>query len=406
MLADKFDLLSTLWKKDFKDVPWMAQSIDVLECNQAGRYQLIVEGGSESLSITPFIKSPVNGAALPLSEKQYDLALAPNGKSISLEIRSTSQIEFLRVGQVGESATLARIVCLKQDDAGWVVVYNSLDRERLLIQSMKNLINTDNKNEQELFLFLGFLIERDFKKALAIFENSDGIKLFRSQAEEMTAKFNLQINAHGIKKTFKYWTNSEKHDYLKATVAVMQALKDITPYVSLGFGAVLGYVRENDLIGHDDDLDIIVALEHSQVKDLGAALLGVANCLSNHGFKVEGEFFSHVWVGVGGGSRLDVFVGLIEHDESVSFYPSARNSLKFQNIFPTKPVEIYGVEIPMPADCPVYLEKTYGSGWSKPDIKFNHPWSRDDYADIAGVRNRPVMWTRGELQAKRMQLKK
>ena len=60
---------------------------------------------------------------------------------------------------------------------------------------------------------------------------------------------------------------------------------------------------------------------------------------------------------------------------------------------------MYGVEIPVPVNSEIYLQKTYGEMWGKPDIRFSHPWNRDEYSDIAGIRNRPIMWTRGELHA-------
>jgi len=402
MLSNKINAVERIWEADFRDVPWMAQSIDVETCGQSVRYLIMVEGGDGSLEIIPFRKSSV-GTETALSETEYSLSLSGDNNSIILDISQAVEAGFIRIRQPAEVVGLARIVCLKQDESGWRVIYNSLDREKSFLQKIKPLIQNNNKSELELYSFIQFLVTRDFKKSLEIFEKSNYLKSHRQTLEKITSKFYLQLNAHGIKKTFKFWSESEKRKYLKCTADIMQALEGITPHVSLGFGAVLGYVREKDLIGHDDDLDIIIAFDRSDVKDLGEALLLTSNCLQDKGFQVDGEFFSHLWVKTDSGSRADVFAGLIEEDGSLSFYPSERKNLKVENVFPTAVGDLYGVDMPLPAQCDIYLEKTYGVSWSKPDIKFNHPWNREQYADIRGVRNRPILWTRGELQFRERQ---
>jgi len=170
----------------------------------------------------------------------------------------------------------------------------------------------------------------------------------------------------------------------------------------LGFGAALGLRRDQDLIGHDDDLDILVALPQKEFPSLPAGLSRIEKHLRDNGFKIEGGFFSHLWVRHPDGERCDVFVGLIEDDGRLSFYPSARNSLETDILFPAIRHDLLGQNLPFPRELDEYLLRTYGPGWMIPDIKFEHPWDRSQFKDLDGPRSVPALMTRGEMRQKQI----
>jgi hypothetical protein len=155
--------------------------------------------------------------------------------------------------------------------------------------------------------------------------------------------------------------------------------------------------RDSELIGHDDDIDILVALSIETATNLPDALGMVESYLLQHSFKIEGVFFSHLWVRTPLGERVDVFVGLIENNDCMSFYPSARHSLLYGQVFPAQISELCGVKLPFPRLQEEYLRHTYGENWRQPNSGFAHPWDRSSYSDLDGPRRIPAKRTRGEI---------
>lgn len=198
---------------------------------------------------------------------------------------------------------------------------------------------------------------------------------------------------HGPHRAFRFWSEAEQHDYVAFTVEVAEALKEVTPHVSFGFGAVLSVVRDGALIPHDDDLDLIIGFEPHEAATLADGLATVTDVLEERGYCVRGNFTAHRQVGrTPRGKHLDVFVGLFEGD-TISWYPGTRGALHRSTMYPTSTGTLLGVDCPLPADPPTYLATLYGEGWRIPDPDFAHRWDRSSYADLAGTPSAPVAST-------------
>ena len=193
----------------------------------------------------------------------------------------------------------------------------------------------------------------------------------------------LEWTAHGPTRSFRFWTPEEKVEYVRLTVSVAAALRELTPHVCFGYGAALAVVRDGDLIPHDDDLDLIVAFEPGEARTLPEAHALVEEHLRARGFAVKGDFFGHRHVAATPGAKnVDVFSGLFEGDR-ISWYPGTRGALDRRTMFPTSEGELLGVACPLPAHPVTYLETIYGPGWSTPDPGFRHTWRKKDFADQA-----------------------
>lgn len=191
----------------------------------------------------------------------------------------------------------------------------------------------------------------------------------------------LEWTNHGILRSFRFWSLEEKRAYLGVMESARTRLHELSPYVALGFGAVLAYKRDGDFIPHDDDLDLLIAFDQAEVPRISEGVRLVEQLFSGDGERTGGDLPTHRNVWLGEGRHIDVFVGLVE-DDRVSWFPSRRKNLAVDQVFPTRTVRFLGESCAMPADIEGYLAATYGPDWSTPIPTWNHPWNRPEYEDI------------------------
>ncbi len=184
---------------------------------------------------------------------------------------------------------------------------------------------------------------------------------------------------HGIRKTFRFFSPLEKRYQLTKAAELIRLLQGFTPHAVLGFGAVLGFVRENDFVPHDDDLDILVAIPPTRFAEAKESL---ASFLAASNFAIHGQSnLSHLTVQRPKEPGFDVFIGFVE-DEWVSWFPSHRKQLRFDEVFPAIQRKYYDVEVPFPKASERYLEVTYGGSWRSPLPYWNHPWDQKQYQEF------------------------
>jgi hypothetical protein len=210
------------------------------------------------------------------------------------------------------------------------------------------------------------------------FSKSDRKVVANALNENLLIDKGLEWTNHGPRPTFRFWTSTQKTTYLQEALSLVEDLKKFTPHVCFGFGAILGMVRDADFIPHDDDLDLLIAMEP---KNFPLAKEKLKNYLADCGYTCHGKNYSHFGVNRGQGPAIDVFIGFRE-DEHVSWFPSRRWSLQWDNVFPVKEVDFFGEAIPVPRDIETYLEATYGEDWRKPDSAWGHPWNINEYQDF------------------------
>lgn len=397
--------IERVWLTAFPEIPWAQQTLRVRVDQSfiSSKFQLIFDGNYDALQIHAEVAG--NGGHQELGQLPnplFDVTSTTDQSSLLLNLIQvkSSDLSFITFATDAENFAFHNLVCLQHDDltGQWVVIYNSLDRQKELILAIKKILQAcQDPVREDLYAFLQLLIKRDFNGALRAVEGSKRLSPLKSHIQWATALFGYQLNAHGLKRTFKFWSSEEKRAYLQSGMRMIDGLRHLSMNVCLGFGAVLGFQRDQDLIAHDDDIDIIIAFDKTRVDNLGSALEMIEQQLLADGFEVAGRFFSHLWVRAEHGRMVDVFVGLVEEADVLSFYPSKRATLHFSDVFPTTSGELYSIKLPMPANIENYLQKTYGLDWREPDIGFSHAWNRDEYKDIAGSRMHPMMHTRGEM---------
>jgi hypothetical protein len=232
---------------------------------------------------------------------------------------------------------------------------------------------------------LSLVMSNDYAKAhetllkSPCFSTDDRVQLKSEVTETLLLERRLEWTHHGIRKTFRFYTPSEKRYYLQKAAELIAILRDYTPHVVMGFGAVLGFVRDGDFIPHDDDLDLLIAIPPTRFTDAKEAL---SEFLAAFGFVIHGQKnLSHLTVHRPKQPGFDIFPGFME-GEWVSWFPSNRKVIRFDEVFPPVMKLYHEVEIPLPKDSERYLELTYGHSWQQPLPNWNHPWDRNQYQEF------------------------
>lgn len=266
-----------------------------------------------------------------------------------------------------------------------VVLYDALERireaRRWLLQQYLAAVGQVDTRFQSCAMLILHMARWEIDAASALFLEHDFFDRYRVQLNKIAQLYRLEFTIHGLSRSFRFWSLHEKSRYLQFGKELAEVLEAAGAQVCFGFGAVLGFVRTGDFIQHDDDLDLLVAFDRASMPTIGAGLRFVEERLRCAGYRVEGDFFSHRWISLPGGLRLDIFVGLVE-GQQVSFYPARRNAYQVDDVFPPQEVGFHDIEVPMPKNIVTYLNKTYGPNWRIPNSSFGHSWDESAYADI------------------------
>lgn len=197
-----------------------------------------------------------------------------------------------------------------------------------------------------------------------------------------------EITSHGIFRSFRFWSVEEKRGYLETASELVVIVRErVTPQICVAYGTALAIARSNDLIPHDDDVDLLLVLPSSTFKSFGSARSHVADCIQDSSsFLVATDSPSTNLIKTYRGPyKVDIFIGLEESASMLACFPGPRDSIHVSDVFPAQARELFGVSLPFPARGEVYLRKVYGENWRTPDPQFSHNWDISPYADIWGA---------------------
>jgi SAM-dependent methyltransferase len=155
-----------------------------------------------------------------------------------------------------------------------------------------------------------------------------------------------------------------------ATRSVLDALTSAGVQPFLGYGTLLGAVREGAVLGHDSDADVCYVSEHENPVDVARESFRIQREMQRLGFQTSrysgAAFRVEVTEGDGHIRGLDVFGGFFTGGR---LYVLGEVGVEFERswLYPLATGLLEGVEMPVPAQPERLLVAMYGPGWRVPD---------------------------------------
>lgn len=145
----------------------------------------------------------------------------------------------------------------------------------------------------------------------------------------------------------------------------------------LAYGSLLGAIREEHLLDHDDDFDLFVTLGAGTEEEFHERRRALHCALEARGWTVEpnGKFKNaHIWNGEEG-SKLDLFsvwddgVSAWTHMEGMKWRSMPRNWFLKHS-----PIEVDGIRLEASDYASEFLAERYGQNWMTPDKYYDWRW--------------------------------
>jgi hypothetical protein len=173
--------------------------------------------------------------------------------------------------------------------------------------------------------------------------------------------------------------HSKRELFLDGLARVIQQLTEWDLRGLLCYGSLLGAVRENDFIAHDDDVDVLYvdqSTTRSEAERGSIALEERFRAAGYSSWRPPGSLNFNVSKN---GVSVDLFPCWFEGDQiQVMMEKFQYRPIRSSLVLPPGEVELCGRKYPAPADPAGFLAERYGESWRKPDQFYEWPWQLED----------------------------
>jgi hypothetical protein len=262
-----------------------------------------------------------------------------------------------------------------------IEVYNNYQWLRTIENTVKN---SNTLSDEAKILLLGQLYAKtyavgDFRKLvnnLSKEQKNISIQL-HDHINTQFNKIGFGFTHHGINRTFAMFSEKEKLELITELASFMSLLNEkFSLFSFITSGTLLGAIRDDSLLNHDDDLDISYISAYTDEKSILNERLNLATNLKELGFKVKiSARDTHIQVHFFKGITLDLFVSFTESD-FINVSPLPRNQLKKSSVLPLKNIKLHDVLITVPNNSVHLLVNNYGENWMKRDPSWRFDWDR------------------------------
>ncbi|HEY0889439.1 MAG TPA: class I SAM-dependent methyltransferase [Nocardioides sp.] len=204
-----------------------------------------------------------------------------------------------------------------------------------------------------------------------------------------------------LTRSFDATSDEIKREILAGTQTVIRELRErFGVEAFLGYGALLGAVREGAMIAHDTDTDVCYFTHHTAPVDIIRETFRMERELKALGWNVlrmSGGDLKVMWpLSDGRRVHIDIFGSFVIGE---TFYMLGNRSgrLDLGDLLPLGTVDLEGFEFPAPRRPEAMLVYWYGASWRVPDPAFTpvadpHAMRRLD-GWLRGFRHRMGDWT-------------
>lgn len=177
-----------------------------------------------------------------------------------------------------------------------------------------------------------------------------------------------------LTRSFEATPDEVKREILEGTQTVIRVLREqcgVEAY--LGYGALLGAVREGGMIAHDSDTDVCYFSHHTDPVGIIRETFHIQRVLKRLDWQVlrmSGGDLKIIWpLSDGRKVHIDIFSSFFIDGE---FYVlgNRRGRFDLADLLPLGTVELDGFEFPAPRDPEAMLVYWYGPSWRVPDPAF------------------------------------
>ncbi|MBD1389792.1 discoidin domain-containing protein [Neiella sp. HB171785] len=196
-----------------------------------------------------------------------------------------------------------------------------------------------------------------------------------AQCNEILREFDSSLGPHGLTQTFDVRTDEQKDLAYKELSKFLRLLNEefgVSAFASSG--TLLGFVRDQQLLGHDDDLDVCYISNKSDPDSIVAERAQLCEFLKQHGYQAKPSDVAHLWVYTGKGIMFDLFTGWREAGTTL-MNPLPLPGVPDGCIDPIRKVNFFGYDIYLPLDPEPLLVLNYGAAWRTPDPFWKFDWS-------------------------------
>lgn len=187
----------------------------------------------------------------------------------------------------------------------------------------------------------------------------------------------IETNVLSVRQFNFSFDYSDKEVVAAELKMAVDAISGLGYEVFINSGTLLGAVRGESFISHDNDVDLAVLLKGDSLPevlknyyDLYKRVRKLQGVADHYRSRAKRPVFK---LNMKSGVRIDVFPAYIL-DGKVYVWPHTFGELERSDVLPLTTRVLHGHAFPAPKDAEKMLALNYGENWREPDPSFVFPW--------------------------------